>query len=549
MLSVLQQILVWGIILTIAVLYFKPIVLCFLLVRKNNAGLPLSTDLAGVEALLRRHPWKEKQELELLYAETEVPYLYLPGYYTDIRLRTKDSSLIGQSGASKLYWKDNSKPTNPIWTLLASSRRGYWEAYEANQLLRYISLLSEDENSEDAVKLREQTQSKLDGKKVRDKARKWLERIIIFAGIVVIVSVLLYAKGKAETPSSLIKNMVFSDFHYTKTVGSALNSFDPDGEWFDVSEKNALKNDGAAYAGWRGTCQSSSILGQTENWPITIYFEIRETDADDQYYVSVDRIEFGQYSLSSSKVFQSATIWDIMNMIYGNQENVSVAADTGLFNMTYFLRKKADNSSPVSQDTPSPAPITQPTPVPALSPEPTTVGDTANGEDRSTWEYEDYVDYYGIDPADYGFMWFNEIKSGPLDEFFDGTIEAINGEANASRLYEIDDPWQADLTPDDLVGTWQTESGIIFTIDNIDGTYTIDLSENEGLNILGGMFSEDLYDVEGAFGGMAGSNGAASFSVTYEYSTESPETNTWLRLELMDSEGTTVEDRVPLISH
>ncbi len=78
---------------------------------------------------------------------------------------------------------------------------------------------------------------------------------------------------------------------------------------------------------------------------------------------------------------------------------------------------------------------------------------------------------------------------------------------------------------------------------------TNDLSENEGLNILGGTFSENLYDVESAFGGMAGSNGAPSFSVTYEYSTDSPETNTWLRLEFVDSQGTAVEDRVPLVSH
>lgn len=529
MLSVLQQILAWGIILTIAVLYFKPIVLCFLLVRKNNVGLSFSGDLAEVEALLRRHPWKEEQELELRNAETENPHLYLSGYYTDITLHIKNGNLVGVSGA------------------IVSLRRSYWEAYEVNQLLQYISRLSTDEGGGEADELREQTHAVLTNKKGRDKAQKWLGRIVIFVEIVALALVLLYAKGKAEAPSSLVKNVVFSDFHYTKTVGSVLNSFDSDGEWFDVSEKNALKNNGVAYAGWQGACRSVSLLDTDENWPLTIYFELELADGGDSYYTSIDRIEFGQYSLLRSNLFQNSAIWDIMNMVYGNQSSAAVTADTGLFDVTYVLSKKKDDAPVASQATPSLAPTPDPTPAPTPSPEPASVGSTTNEEDRSTWEYEDYVDYYGIDPADYGYMWFNEIKSGPLDEFFDWVIEEINGETNTSRLYQ--DTWLIDLTPDDFVGTWQTEGGIVFSIDNMDGTYTIDLSENEDLHILGGIFSTDIHNIEDDFCGMAGSNGVTSFSVTYEYSTDSPETNTWLRLEFVDSEGATVEDRVPLVSH
>lgn len=168
--------------------------------------------------------------------------------------------------------------------------------------------------------------------------------------------------------------------------------------------------------------------------------------------------------------------------------------------------------------------------------------------DRSAWEYDDYVRYYGFDPADYGYVWYNSVRSGPLKDFFVWVAEEINGGTNTSRLYEISDPWEAELTPDDFVGTWQTDGGIVFSIENSDGDYTIDLSENEGLGMLGGWFTYALYNVEDQFCGMSGENGVTSFSVSYGYSTDYP-TSTWLELVLVNSEGIETRDYVSLIGN
>lgn len=168
----------------------------------------------------------------------------------------------------------------------------------------------------------------------------------------------------------------------------------------------------------------------------------------------------------------------------------------------------------------------------------------ATDDDRSTWDYDDYVNYYGFDPADYGYMWYNEVRSGPLDEFFEWANEELTQTDNSSRLYSISDPFNADLSPDDFVGTWETQNGIIFTIQYLDGEYTIDLSENN-LGILGGRFSDYLYNVEDAFCGMAGTSGTTSFSVYYEYGSDYP-TSSWLVLDLTESNGNEVLDYVPL---
>ena len=168
----------------------------------------------------------------------------------------------------------------------------------------------------------------------------------------------------------------------------------------------------------------------------------------------------------------------------------------------------------------------------------------AADDDRSTWDYDDYVNYYGFDPADYGYMWYNEVRSGPLDEFFEWANEELTQTDNSSRLYSISDPFNADLSPDDFVGTWETQNGIIFTIQYLDGEYTIDLSENN-LGILGGRFSDYLYNVEDAFCGMAGTSGTTSFSVYYEYGSDYP-TSSWLVLDLTESSGNEVLDYVPL---
>lgn len=168
----------------------------------------------------------------------------------------------------------------------------------------------------------------------------------------------------------------------------------------------------------------------------------------------------------------------------------------------------------------------------------------AADDDRSTWDYDDYVNYYGFDPADYGYMWYNEVRSGPLDEFFEWANEELTQADNSSRLYSISDPFNADLSPDDFVGTWETQNGITFTIQYLDGEYTIDLSENN-LGILGGRFSDYLYNVEDAFCGMAGTSGTTSFSVYYEYGSDYP-TSSWLVLDLTESNGNEVLDYVPL---
>ncbi len=370
----------------------------------------------------------------------------------------------------------------------------------------------------------------------------------MIAALAFLVFLLFYKKEKAEAPSSIVKDMIFSDFHYTETVGDALRNFDPDGEWIDISEKNALKNTGKAYAAWKGTCKSSGVFTETENWDFIIYFEVEQVD--EGYYVSVDQVEFGNYRLISSNLLQKSSIWEIMNMIYGNQNSVSVSADAGLFSVTYFLSQKDPTlRTPTGESLPSSIgndAATVTTPPPELIPAPIPPTETEN---RAGWDYEDYVEHYGFDPSDYGYYWYNEIKSGPLDDFFEGIAELVGGTSSSSRLYE--DAWITNLTWSDFVGTWQTESGITFTIDcmgdnGIIEDYTIDLSGND-LGILGGWFSENIYNIEGEFCGMSGSNGVTSFSVTYQYSTESPETNTWLFLELVDSEGNTVWDSVPLV--
>lgn len=193
--------------------------------------------------------------------------------------------------------------------------------------------------------------------------------------------------------------------------------------------------------------------------------------------------------------------------------------------------------------TPSPLPSTS---VEHTSPDPVAdESETPTDDDRSTWEYDDYVKYYGFDPADYGYVWYNSMRSGPLEDFFAWVAEEINGGTNTSRLYEISDPWEAELTPDDFVGTWQTDGGIVFSIENSDGDYTIDLSENEGLGMLGGWFTYALYNVEDQFCGMSGENGVTSFSVSYGYSTDYP-TSTWLELVLVNSEGVETRDYVSL---
>lgn len=165
--------------------------------------------------------------------------------------------------------------------------------------------------------------------------------------------------------------------------------------------------------------------------------------------------------------------------------------------------------------------------------------------DRSTWDYDDYVAYYGFDPADYGYEWYNEIRNGPLDDFFEMVSQEISRTENDSRLYTITDPYSATLTPDDFIGRWVTEGGIVFTIEYYNGEYSIDFTENNNLSILGGWFSENTYNIEGAFSGMAGATGVTSFSVSYEYGTDYP-THTWLTLDITESDGNEIIDYVLL---
>ena len=165
--------------------------------------------------------------------------------------------------------------------------------------------------------------------------------------------------------------------------------------------------------------------------------------------------------------------------------------------------------------------------------------------DRSTWDYDDYVAYYGFDPADYGYEWYNEIRNGPLDEFFEAVSQELTGTGESSRLYSITDPYNTSLTPDDFVGRWVTDGGIVFTIEYYNGEYSIDFTENDNLSILGGWFSESLYNIEGDFCGMEGTTGVTSFSISYQYGTDYP-THTWLTLTLTESDGNEFWDYVPL---
>lgn len=191
-----------------------------------------------------------------------------------------------------------------------------------------------------------------------------------------------------------------------------------------------------------------------------------------------------------------------------------------------------------------------PSPLPSISVEhtsPDPVADeseTPTDDDRSTWEYDDYVKYYGFDPADYGYVWYNSMRSGPLEDFFAWVDEEINGGTNISRLYEISNPWEAELTPDDFVGTWETDGGIIFYVGNTDGNYTIDLTES-GLGLLGGGFNQYLYNIEDQFCGMSGTYGGTSFSISYGYGTDES-TSTWLELVVVNSDGTEIRDYVSL---
>lgn len=179
------------------------------------------------------------------------------------------------------------------------------------------------------------------------------------------------------------------------------------------------------------------------------------------------------------------------------------------------------------------------------APEKDTIDHTELNNNRSSWDYDDYVSYYGFDPADYGYEWYNEIRNGPLDEFFEMVYQELSNAGNNSRLYTITDPYSATLTPDDFVGRWVTNGGIVFTIEYYDGEYSIDFTENNNLSILGGWFSENTYNIEGAFSGMAGSTGVTSFSVSYEYGTDYP-THTWLTLDITESDGNEIIDYVSL---
>lgn len=638
----LKTVLVWILLIGGIILYCWPIVRYYMLRGENRKGVMFSGSLSELASLLERHPWKEgqtllKMQISVINEDYDAFDRALKGENVILFQSEEKDTSIHMKGH---YASFTLGVENGILTVDGSSmskketlRRKYWVAYEVNALLRYITILAVDENDPQAEQLRSTAKAAIEKQKRMENKLKWLRRIFICIMLLAIALLLLYGKNKAKWPSTLAQSTVFPDFHYTKTVGNALSSFDPDGEWFNVSDKDALKDMGVAYAGWRGTCKSSGAFTGTENWPLTIYFEIEQTDDEGKYRVSFDQIEYGDYRLTSSNLSQKGIISEIVNMIYGNQDSVVVWTDAGLLGTTYRLSKKDPVLSSTTEQTPAVKETlaSVPTSVPALTdtysasamgfggnvtvtitvsegvitsvvingPDETAglgsrvieemptqiiaaqsadidgisgATETSNAvkdalrsclaqakggnasiagvKDRSEWEYKDYVEYYGFDPANYGYYWYNEIESGPLEDFFEGVAGLVGETSNVSRLFQ--DTWLTDLTWDDFMGVWRTEGGITFTIDCIgnNGTiedYTIDFSGNEGLGILGGWFSEDIYNIEGDFCGMSGSNGMSSYSVTYQYSTESPETNTWLFLEFVNSEGNTIQDSIPLV--
>lgn len=160
-------------------------------------------------------------------------------------------------------------------------------------------------------------------------------------------------------------------------------------------------------------------------------------------------------------------------------------------------------------------------------------------------------DPWDLDDPDSGYEQYtpsstptSEIKEPTNDDSFSWEPENIGEEINTSRLYEISDPWEAELTPDDFVGTWETDGGIIFYIGNTSGNYTIDLTES-GLGLLGGSFNQYLYNIEDQFCGMSGTYGGTSFSISYGYGTDES-TSTWLELVVVNSDGTEIRDYVSL---
>ncbi len=486
--------------------------------------MPFAGDLEELEGLLERHPWREGDVRRIQSVEGEFT-LELTGYYATVRLNLANGKIN-------------------CWGALREKglavHQTYWEEYERDRLIQYLSRLVVNEGDSEAERLREEAKVKLERHKKMEHTLTWLRRLCVLAMVLVALWAVRYAKDEAASPSSIAQGAVFTQYHYTRSIGDALDRFDQDGEWFNISSKDALKDNGVAFAGWRGTCRSDSLLGQTENWSIEICFQI-EVAGEDQYSIGVDRIDVGGYRLNRDNAFHGSTIYDILDMIYSNREQASITLDSGgLFPEVRYLSKRegAAQSLPSSVQ-PSPV-MTTPELVPTPSPE--------SEEDHSEWNYEDYVTHYGFDPADYGMYWYNESKSGPLDDFFDFAAQAVSEAAGGSRLYRGE--WITDLTRDDLVGTWETERGIVFTIDRMGNEdtvwdYTIDLSES-GLGLLGGGFLEDIYNVEEVFCGMSGMNGVTSYSVTYQYSTDGPEIHTWLQVEVIDSEGEQIVDRVPL---
>lgn len=378
----ITAIIAWIVILILAWVFIKPYVLTFVISKKNRAGIPTNLSPEQILTLLENHPWCEDQNIRAEAADipgTQIQsQIRLNGICSEFYLYTKDGLLHGHGFTTRKVEK---------------LRRLYLVQKETQRLLQYITCQADPDapENEAAAQLREENRKAI---LRRDRYDKFDKLCYLLAALAVIVLVVLhFIPFKDYSPSANIKGTVFSDFHYTETIGAALASFDPDGEWYDISEKNALKEDGVAYAGWRGTCLMSNLLYGSSNQTIESDFKVEQADKE-QIHISLDKIQFmDQYYFSSGNTFQSAVMYDILDMIYGNTQYAEVSLDVGLLSPAFTVTPK-DPSVALEPDAPTQPAVDKgstaaiPEPEPEVEPEtevPAALPSAVGGE------YDDFV--------------------------------------------------------------------------------------------------------------------------------------------------------------
>ena len=325
----IERALGWFVILVLVWLFVKPYVMIFVLSGKNRKGIPISLSPEQIVQLLENRPWCDHQNVHIEIATIPGTQLQsqirLNGICSEIYLYIENGTLHGHGYTAR-------KPVE--------FRRLYLVQNETQQLLQYIACYDrlDDASHEMAAQLREKNRRFI-------AKRDNYDKFILFCGILVLIAVVIFVivrqiPSKDYSPSANVKGAVFTDFDYTDTIGTVLDSFDPDGEWFDISAENALKKDGVAYAGWRGSCGMANLLDGSNNQPIELDFKVELTDSD-KVRISIDKIQFmDQYYFSSRNTYQNAVIANVLDMIYGNTQYVEVTLDMGIITPTYYVTWK-----------------------------------------------------------------------------------------------------------------------------------------------------------------------------------------------------------------